>query len=130
MQQSALLITLNTVAKNREKFLENYYVKNKQMVEKGRTQAPYAYVVPAAQRRRVEAAEFMNFVKRDGVEVHTANAPFTIGTSPGRTPATTSSASTSRTAASSRCCWACSGIRRRIRARTTTRAGTVRRCAT
>ena len=67
MQQSALLITLNTVAKNREKFLENYYIKNKQMVEKGRTQAPYAYIVPAAQRRRVEAAEFMNFVKRDGV---------------------------------------------------------------
>src|SRR5262249_50900988 len=56
MQQSALLITLNTVAKNKEKFLENYYVKNKQMVEKGRTHAPYAYVVPAAQRRRVEAA--------------------------------------------------------------------------
>jgi hypothetical protein len=79
MQQSALLITLNTVAQNQEKFLENYYVKNKQMVEKGRTQAPYAYVVPAAQRRRVEAAEFMNFVKRDGVEVHTASAPFTIG---------------------------------------------------
>src|SRR6185436_206558 len=30
-------------------------------------------------RRRVEAAEFMNFVKRDGVEVHTANEAFSIG---------------------------------------------------
>ena len=79
MQQSALLITLNTVAKNKEKFLENYYAKNKQMVEKGRNEAPYAYVVPAKQRRRVEAAEFMNFVKRDGVEVHTASAAFKIG---------------------------------------------------
>lgn len=79
MQQSALLITLNTVAKNKEKFLENYYMKNRQVVEKGRTQAPYAYIVPASQRRRVEAAEFMNFVKRDGVEVHTANGPFLIG---------------------------------------------------
>jgi hypothetical protein len=79
MQESALLITLNTVAKNKEKFLENYYAKNKQMVEKGKTMAPYAYIVPAKQRRRVEAAEFMNFVKRDGVEVHTANAAFQIG---------------------------------------------------
>ncbi|MBW8714157.1 MAG: hypothetical protein JF632_08775, partial [Acidobacteria bacterium] len=79
MQESALLITLNTVAKNKEKFLENYYAKNKQMVEKGKTSAPYAYVVPANQRRRVEAAEFMNFVKRDGVEVHTATTAFKVG---------------------------------------------------
>ncbi len=80
MQESALLITLNAVAKNKEKFLENYYAKNKQMVEKGKSMAPYAYIVPANQRRRVEAAEFMNFVKRDGVEVSTATAAFTVGT--------------------------------------------------
>lgn len=79
MQQSALLLTLNLVAKNKEKLLENYYVKNKQMVAKGKNEAPYAYIVPAKQRRRVEAAEFMNFVKRDGVEVHTATAAFKVG---------------------------------------------------
>ncbi len=79
MQQSALLIALNTVAKNHELILENYYVKNKMMVEKGRTQAPYAYVVPARQRRRADAADLMNYFRRDAVEVHTATAPFTIG---------------------------------------------------
>jgi hypothetical protein len=79
MQQSALLIALNSVAKNKETFLENYYVKNKHTVERGKTQAPYAYIIPAKQRRPVEAAELMNLIRREGAEVHTANAAFTIG---------------------------------------------------
>ena len=79
MQQSALLIALNTVAKSHELILENYYIKNKMMVEKGKTQAPYAYVVPAKQRRRADAADLMNYFRRDAVEVHTATTPFTIG---------------------------------------------------
>jgi hypothetical protein len=79
MQQSALLIALNAVARNHEMFLENYYVKNKMMIEKGKTRAPYAYVVPARQRRRAEAADLMNYFRRDGVEVHTATSPFSIG---------------------------------------------------
>ncbi|MFB3854662.1 MAG: M14 family zinc carboxypeptidase [Vicinamibacterales bacterium] len=79
MQQSALLIALNTVAKNHELFLENYYVKNKMMIEKGKTRAPHAYVVPARQRRRADAADLMNYFRRDGVEVHTATSAFEVG---------------------------------------------------
>jgi hypothetical protein len=80
MQQSALLISMNNVARNKETFLENYYLKNKHTIERGQGKAPYAYVVPAAQRRRVEAAELMNLIRREGAEVHTANAAFTAGT--------------------------------------------------
>jgi hypothetical protein len=79
MQQSALLIALNAVARNREMFLENYYIKNKMMIEKGKSQAPYAYVIPARQRRRADAADLMNYFRRDAVEVHTATSPFAIG---------------------------------------------------
>ena len=79
MQESAILIAMNHVAKNKDTFLENYYLKNKHTVERGRTRGPYAYVVPAAQRRRVEAAELMNLIRREGAEVHTANAAFTSG---------------------------------------------------
>jgi hypothetical protein len=82
MQQSAILIAMNSVARNKDTFLENYYVKNKHTVERGRTQAPYAYVVPAKQRRIVEAAELMNLIRREGAEVHTASAAFTIGNTP------------------------------------------------
>ncbi len=79
MQQSALLIALNAVAKNKEMFLENYYVKNKMMIEQGRNKAPHAYVIPAKQRRQVEAADLMNLLRFQGAEVHTANSAFTIG---------------------------------------------------
>ena len=82
MQESAILISMNNVAKNRETFLENYYLKNKHTVERGQSKAPYAYVVPATQRRRVEAAELMNLIRREGAEVHTANAAFTVGNVP------------------------------------------------
>ena len=79
MQESAILISMNNVAKNKETFLENYYLKNKHTIERGQAKAPYAYVVPASQRRRVEAAELMNLIRREGAEVHTANAAFTAG---------------------------------------------------
>jgi hypothetical protein len=79
MQQSAILISMNNVARNKETFLENYYLKNKHTIERGQAKPPYAYVIPAAQRRKVEAAELMNLLRREGAEVHTANAAFTAG---------------------------------------------------
>ncbi|MGE5815177.1 MAG: M14 family zinc carboxypeptidase, partial [Acidobacteriota bacterium] len=79
IQQSALLLAMSYVAKNREQFLENYYVKNKRAVEKGKTTAPYAWVIPADQRRRVEAAELVNLLRLQGAEVHAATAAYTGG---------------------------------------------------
>ena len=79
MQQSAILISMNNVARNKETFLENYYLKNKHTIERGQAKGPFAYVIPAAQRRKVEAAELMNLLRREGAEVHTANAAFTAG---------------------------------------------------
>jgi hypothetical protein len=76
MQQSALLIAMNYVARNGALFLENYYLKNKRAIEKGRTTAPHAWIIPAAQRRRVEAAELVNLLRLQGVEVHKADAAF------------------------------------------------------
>src|SRR4029079_15068448 len=79
MQESAILISMNNVARNRETFLENYYLKNKHTIERGRAKAPYAYVIPAAQRRKVEAAELVNLIRREGAEVHVAGSAFTLG---------------------------------------------------
>jgi hypothetical protein len=79
MQESAQLLALSFVARNHEMFLENYYLKNKRAVEKGRTQAPNAWVIPAGQRRRGEAASLVNLLRLQGVEVHVASAAFTAG---------------------------------------------------
>ena len=80
MQQSALLLAMSYVAKNKDMFLENYYLKNKRAVEQGKAEAPFAWVIPAGQRRNGEAAQLVNLMRLEGVEVHTANAPFTAGT--------------------------------------------------
>jgi hypothetical protein len=79
LQQSGVLLALSYVARNKETFLENYWLKNKRAVERGRNEAPHAWVIPAAQRRRLEAAELVNLFRRQGVEVHTARTAFTAG---------------------------------------------------
>jgi hypothetical protein len=78
MQQSALLFAMNHVAKNGELYLENYYVKNKRAVERGKTQAPHAYVLKN-EKPKVQAADLVNLLRLQGIEVHTANAAFTAG---------------------------------------------------
>ena len=79
LQQSGVLLALNYVAKNRDTFLENYWLKNKRAVERGKNEAPFAWVIPAAQRRKVEAADVVNLFRRQGVEVHRASAAFKAG---------------------------------------------------
>jgi hypothetical protein len=79
IQQSALLFAMSFVAKNKEMFLENYYLKNKRAVDKGKGEAPHAWLIPAGQRRRGEAASLVNLLRLQGVEVHTANAAFAAG---------------------------------------------------
>jgi hypothetical protein len=79
LQQSGVLLALNYVARNKETFLENYWLKNKRAVERGKNEAPFAWVIPAAQRRKVEAADVVNLFRRQGVEVHRANAAFSAG---------------------------------------------------
>ena len=79
IQQSALLIALNHVAKNRELYLENYWLKNRRAVDRG-TQGPtYGWVIPAAQRRRADTADAVNALRRQGLEVHRAASAFKAG---------------------------------------------------
>ncbi len=79
IQQSALLLALQFTAKNREMLLENYYLKNKRAVALGKNGPLYAWLVPAGQRRRGEAAGLVNLLRQEGIEVHTANNSFSAG---------------------------------------------------
>lgn len=79
IQQSALLIALNHVAKNKETYLENYWLKNKRQVEKGKNGPVHAWVIPARQRRKQEVAEVVNALRTQGLEFHTATTAFTAG---------------------------------------------------
>ena len=80
IQESAILFALNHVAHNREMYLENYWLKNKRQVEKGRTGTVAGWVIPALQRRKGEAADVVNALRTQGLEFHVAAAPFKLGT--------------------------------------------------
>ena len=79
IQESALLIAMHQVALNKELYLENYWMKNKRAIEKGKTGPTYAWVVPASQRRKVEAADLVNELRHQGVEIHKASTAFKAG---------------------------------------------------
>ncbi len=86
IQESAILFALHQVAVNKELYLENYYTKNKRAIEFGRTgkdandkATPNAWVVPAMQHRKAEAAQLVNDLRKQGAEVHVATSAFSAG---------------------------------------------------
>ena len=79
IQQSAILIALNHVAKNKETYLENYWLKNKRAADKGKSGPVYGWVIPATQKRKADAADAVNELRRQGLEFHTATTAFKAG---------------------------------------------------
>src|SRR5580700_10090786 len=79
IQESALLIAMNQVAKNKELYLENYYLKNKRSIDKGKNGPTYAWLIPAGQRRKADAADMVNDLRTQGVEISRADSAFKAG---------------------------------------------------
>jgi hypothetical protein len=79
IQESAILFALNHVARNRDLYLENYWLKNKRAVEKGKNGPTYGWVIPANQRRKADAADAVNELRAQGLEIHRANSAFKAG---------------------------------------------------
>ncbi len=81
IQESAILFALNQVGKTRETYLENYYLKNKRSIDKGKegNDSPTGWIIPAGQRRKADAADMVNELRRQGAEVDTATAAFKVG---------------------------------------------------
>ena len=80
IQQSAILFSLDHVARNRKLYLDNYWLKNKRAIEKGKNGPVYAWVIPAAQRRKADAALAVNDLRRQGLEISKASGRFSAGT--------------------------------------------------
>jgi hypothetical protein len=79
IQESALLFALSHVARNKDLYLENYWLKNKRAVDKGKNGPTYAWVIPAAQRRKADAAAAVNELRAQGLEVSLAASAFKAG---------------------------------------------------
>jgi Zinc carboxypeptidase len=78
MQQSAILLAMNFVSNNKDRFLQNFYIKSKRSIAKATNEGPAAYVIPSDQSRPVEAADMVNLLRLMGVEVNTADKEITL----------------------------------------------------
>ena len=76
--QSGVLTALKYVADHSPIFLDNFVTKGERQIAKGRTTAPFAYVIPRGQRRAAEAADLVNLFRQHGTEVHVATADATL----------------------------------------------------
>jgi hypothetical protein len=77
--QTGVLHSLHLYSRNRTRILEQFWIKSNNSIERGRTAAPFAYHLPAAQARRANVAHMLNNLRRQGIEVHRADAAGTFG---------------------------------------------------
>lgn len=70
---------LTAAARYRELFIDNFVFMAQRAVEKGETQSPYAFVLPATENNADTLALMVNTLRFQGMEIHQAAAPFTAG---------------------------------------------------
>jgi hypothetical protein len=78
LQQSAILFAMNYVANQKDRFLNNFYIKSKRSILKATNEGPAAWVIPGDTPRPVEAADMVNLLRLMGVEVQTATKEFAV----------------------------------------------------
>ncbi len=79
MSQSAVMFALSFTGKDKERWLENYWIKNRNAVNRGKDGTSNAWVIPADQHSKANAAEAVAGLQAQGVEIHKAAAAFTAG---------------------------------------------------
>ena len=60
--------------------VQNFYIKTRNSIEEGRTKAPYGFVIPV-QRDMTKAAELVNILRIQGIEIGVATSDIKIGDS-------------------------------------------------
>ena len=79
-QQSGVLFALHDMAENRERFLERFWTMGKRAIAKASTEGPAAWVIDAGQKRQGQVNELLTLLDRQGIEIHQADAPFSLTT--------------------------------------------------
>jgi hypothetical protein len=70
--QSGVLVALKYVADKGDDFVENFYLRGVRAVERGKSEAPYAWVIPREQRRMLATVSLVGLLIDQGLEVHVA----------------------------------------------------------
>ena len=77
-QQSTLLTALRYVADHKNTFLENYWIKSKNAVERVKRGGYPAWVFTADQPRQWDLRSFITLMEKQGIEVHKTTAPIEV----------------------------------------------------
>lgn len=76
--QAGVLEALEYAARNRRDLLESFWIKANRSMEKGRTEAPYAWVFPSAQRDPARLAYLVDQLRAHRIEVHRLTGDLTV----------------------------------------------------
>jgi len=74
LQQSALLLALKFVADNKDRFLNNFYLKSRRSIEKPKKEGPAAYVIPGDEPRAGGISDLVAALQIQGIEAHRMSA--------------------------------------------------------
>ncbi|HBL26901.1 MAG TPA: peptidase [Acidobacteria bacterium] len=76
--QAAVLEALKYAALHRSELLESFWTKGARALEKGKSEAPYAWIFPPGQRDAGRLAHLVNQLQAHRIEVHRLLEPFTL----------------------------------------------------
>ncbi len=76
---TATFALLDSVANERILVQRNFYRLNRKQIELGKTEGPYAYVLPGNQHDPASAAQLVRLLDEQGGEVHKASESFQAG---------------------------------------------------
>ncbi len=76
--ETGVLTGMSMVAENAQTILENFYAKSRNSVAAGRTEAPYAFLIPGDQPDMTRAAILVNLLRMQGIEVGRTSAEVTL----------------------------------------------------
>jgi len=68
---------LETAAKFKEKFIYNHYLMGKKAIDKGKSEPPYAFVLPPLQHDNSALYKLLEVLNMGGVEIHQSTTNFT-----------------------------------------------------
>ncbi|MXV76563.1 peptidase M14 [Candidatus Poribacteria bacterium] len=76
-EKAAAFSILGFVAEHRVMLKTNFYKMGLDAIAKGKNEPPRAFLIPTEQRDIHTALKMLDILKRGGVQIHQANAPFT-----------------------------------------------------
>jgi hypothetical protein len=72
-EESGVLVALKYVADNGAEFLDNFYLRGVRAIQRGKTEAPYAWVIPREQRRPLATEDLVALLAQQGLEINVAD---------------------------------------------------------